>query len=883
MFKTKAKFTFTLLLLSCVTVSLSALDWSNIDANEYGLKVTNDTEKLYFQFDEDPSKGENVQLYIDSDNNKQTGYTNDSLENQGSDFVIIGNTLYKSSENGSAWAFKKVEDSQNGITYQKNGTKTELSIEKTVLTNLTKDIKIGILHCIQSSKVIPYTQLTSQPQIPTGSLSEFIALNYKFDACTLNGATSNNGKLNRGAQFNGVNNFINVGSLEKDFSQGFSFSGWINFAQNAGGKEWESIFTTDTQPTTDSNPNSHSNGIWLIRYKNENKLYFTFRNDGKHCADVYTKRDVLTPGIFQHITATIDANNFPHIYINGIEVALEKHVVSEGGQCSIPNIKRDLTYIARPNDRFSNNNYFEGTLDEIKIFNKTLSQNDITTIYENESNGKDFNGTQRASVVCTQIPTPDTTLPVITLVGDSIITLTQGETYNELGVTATDNIDGILTNATVSGTVNPNVIGTYVLTYSVKDSSNNISTITRTVHVVKKVTPQIPTGPLKQHININQTFDSCVLNGATNSGGKINSGAQFNGNGNYIQVSSLQKDLSHGFTISSWARFDSTNGSRSWDRIIDLSHGSVGTDAINFARRSNSNKLQIQIHNKECSNKSSKLITNEDVIDGALHHYAGVVDANGNAKIYVDGIEKASGRLNCMPKSTQKDIVYIGKSSWSSRDYFKGLLDEVKVFDAPATANDILTIYQNESSGKNYDGTPRENIECTNTTTTIPPVSTQTPQPSVENVNINIDGRINDWETIPSLVVDNGTLKAHMDDEYLYLLLNTTKETGTTLFYLDVDNNDATGRSIWKKGKGIDYKLANSRLYKYVNRKFVRVRNTRGSIKYRKKGSVLELKIKKSLLSNIGDTVELGAVRYNRRTWKKSISFPSNGLVIIDR
>ncbi|WP_343328177.1 M4 family metallopeptidase [Polaribacter staleyi] len=86
-------------------------------------------------------------------------------------------------------------------------------------------------------------------------------------------------------------------------------------------------------------------------------------------------------------------------------------------------------------------------------------------------------------------PTADTTAPIITLNGASTINLTVGDTYNELGATATDNIDGDITaNITTSGNVNTAIEGTYTITYNVTDTSNNSSSTTRTVLVSAAIT-----------------------------------------------------------------------------------------------------------------------------------------------------------------------------------------------------------------------------------------------------------------------------------------------------------------------------------------------------------------------------------------------------------
>jgi len=79
----------------------------------------------------------------------------------------------------------------------------------------------------------------------------------------------------------------------------------------------------------------------------------------------------------------------------------------------------------------------------------------------------------------------DTTPPVITLIGDASVTVEVGNTYVENGATAVDNFDGDLTNSVVvTGIVNTNVVGTYIVTYSVTDLAGNTAySITRSVTV----------------------------------------------------------------------------------------------------------------------------------------------------------------------------------------------------------------------------------------------------------------------------------------------------------------------------------------------------------------------------------------------------------------
>lgn len=76
--------------------------------------------------------------------------------------------------------------------------------------------------------------------------------------------------------------------------------------------------------------------------------------------------------------------------------------------------------------------------------------------------------------------------PVITLSGDQVMYLLKGDSYQEPGYSAEDETDGDLTNeVTVTGSVNTDAVGTYVLHYNVADKSNNQAPeVTRTVQVV---------------------------------------------------------------------------------------------------------------------------------------------------------------------------------------------------------------------------------------------------------------------------------------------------------------------------------------------------------------------------------------------------------------
>lgn len=110
-----------------------------------------------------------------------------------------------------------------------------------------------------------------------------------------------------------------------------------------------------------------------------------------------------------------------------------------------------------------------------------------TITYIVKKNNKTVTATRTVNVV-------DSTAPEIKLNGNSEINIAKDSNYQELGCTATDNYDGdITTKISIDKNIDTSKIGTYTVTYTVKDSSNNEAKATRTVNVVGKGSKNIST------------------------------------------------------------------------------------------------------------------------------------------------------------------------------------------------------------------------------------------------------------------------------------------------------------------------------------------------------------------------------------------------------
>ena len=124
----------------------------------------------------------------------------------------------------------------------------------------------------------------------------------------------------------------------------------------------------------------------------------------------------------------------------------------------------------------------------------TVNPVDINTIgtYYVTYNISDATGNSADEVIRT-VNIVDISTPIIILLGDNPVTIEIGITYNDAGATASDNVDGDITADIITvNPVNTNILGSYIITYNVSDSSGNSAPeVTRAVNVVDTTIPVI--------------------------------------------------------------------------------------------------------------------------------------------------------------------------------------------------------------------------------------------------------------------------------------------------------------------------------------------------------------------------------------------------------
>jgi hypothetical protein len=104
-------------------------------------------------------------------------------------------------------------------------------------------------------------------------------------------------------------------------------------------------------------------------------------------------------------------------------------------------------------------------------------------------------------------PTREEEPPVISLVGEAVITLQVGDTYTDAGATASDNFDGDLTASIVTTSdVDTSSIGSYTVSYDVSDAAGNAA-----IQVIRQVSVEADSGADTDQDGILDVVDNCPL------------------------------------------------------------------------------------------------------------------------------------------------------------------------------------------------------------------------------------------------------------------------------------------------------------------------------------------------------------------------------------
>jgi Concanavalin A-like lectin/glucanases superfamily/Fibronectin type III domain len=238
----------------------------------------------------------------------------------------------------------------------------------------TAAISVPVKSTTTANAIASTTSTTSSTTAPTTSVNGLVAA-YSFDdfggAMTadasrqgnhgvINGATrTSSGYFGNALQFNGTNNWVTVNdSASLDLTSGMTLEAWVKPANLNG---WRTILTKELS----------TNDVVYSFYASDdmNKPVMGQWTNGsvKPLSGVSS----LTANTWSHLTATYDGQT-QRLYVNGVQVSQRAQTGAIQTSNNVMRIGGNSIW----------GEYFQGTIDEVRVYNRALSSTEVGTDYK---------------------------------------------------------------------------------------------------------------------------------------------------------------------------------------------------------------------------------------------------------------------------------------------------------------------------------------------------------------------------------------------------------------------------------------------------------------------------------------------------------------------
>ncbi|MHA1402086.1 MAG: LamG domain-containing protein, partial [Candidatus Heimdallarchaeaceae archaeon] len=501
-----------------------------------------------------------------------------------------------------------------------------------------------------------------------------------FDNTSISGLTTD-GRVGSAMKFDGVDDKIIISdSTSMRFVDGdFSISMWFNIKED---NRLQRLIGTENSVATAKG--------WVIQRGADGDIDFLVNNGS--AVDNIGVSFGTTKDKWYFVTAVVDSGNTIKLYVDGVE---EDSTNLDGRTDFEKNIGFEIGSAENTADRF-----FNGTIDEVKIWNISLSAQEISDMYLNSS--FEYYTNQDIGVSSNESSDVDigdedwlTTIVNWFVDGESLTVLNLP--FDTIGLSndgnesSTEDFSSFGNNGTVFGAVRTQ---TELNSFQLADSDllgywklNKESNET-------KATDSSTYGNDGNAIGVN-----------TNSTGRIKGGFSFDGVNDYIDLGNpINLDLNNtSFTISSWIKREEFGSDHA---IIMAQTTASDKDFRLWIRSTDKVRFDYEVGNQGERNTDSVTLIDDNKW---YHIVAKYVNNDSNyTELYINGVLESAGE-NAYAITTLNQDKHIGDASGNTV-VFNGTIDEVSIWNKTLDATEIDELYRKGLEGKvgsaySFDGT----------------------------------------------------------------------------------------------------------------------------------------------------------------------------------
>ena len=413
-------------------------------------------------------------------------------------------------------------------------------------------------------------------------------------------------------------------------------------------------------------------------------------------------------GVWYHLAGTYDSSSgYVNLYVNG---ALEGSAYA-----GFP-----LDYGTRPvfigtTGQPGWDGRVQGTVDEVSIYNRALSSDEIASIYSAGSAGK-CPGPFPPGI--TAQPTNQTVVVggtvTFTVMAGGTPPLSYQWNFNGTNISGATNTLLTLTNVQSSQAGNYAVLVTNTLGSVL--SSNAVLMANSLPPCVPAASGLVGWWPGEGNANdVTSNNNGTLVNDVGFAPGEVGQAFSFDGNG-YVSIpdSPLLDSLTNSITIELWLKTDQMTSD--WTGIV-----AKGNSAWALQATPGANTVDFNV-----SLGAGDLSGSRSINDDQWHHVAGVYDGT-NMFLYVDGtLDVSMPATGLIPQNSDPLAIganvqaYVPPCGCNEPGYFfNGLIDEVSIYNRALTAQEIQAIYNAGISGKCPLGAPGIIFQPTNQTVAL--------------------------------------------------------------------------------------------------------------------------------------------------------------------
>ncbi len=241
------------------------------------------------------------------------------------------------------------------------------------------------------SEIVGYWKLDENPQTHLGYVADYSGNNnpgtfYSYEG-TINKAV--NGKVSNALSFDGINDYVEIpnaaslGPIEE-----LSIEAWINPAANNNNvavivKKSDTTQANGYTLEGSSHITGQGNTFRFVVYNGKCPANAGIGIPAGWCSTGSTPS--LTAGEWHHLVGTYNGSEI-RLYLNGEIISDATAPVSGGIVLSL----NKLMIGKDPSNPTAPNRFFKGKIDEVAIYNRSLTKEEVYQLYQNSSRGYDY-------------------------------------------------------------------------------------------------------------------------------------------------------------------------------------------------------------------------------------------------------------------------------------------------------------------------------------------------------------------------------------------------------------------------------------------------------------------------------------------------------------